>query len=103
MRSIRIAVLNSHPIQYFAPFYAYLNAAPDLEITALYTGDTAALTESLRRLIEDDDLRRKQGEASRARIQSWSYRECLEGLRAAIADLKLRDAVGMSVISKGPA
>jgi hypothetical protein len=25
----RIAVLNSHPIQYFAPLYAYLNAAPD--------------------------------------------------------------------------
>jgi hypothetical protein len=24
----RIAVLNSHPIQYFAPLYAYLNAAP---------------------------------------------------------------------------
>jgi glycosyltransferase involved in cell wall biosynthesis len=31
-----IAVLNSHPIQYFAPLYAYLNAAPDLKVTALY-------------------------------------------------------------------
>lgn len=32
----RIAVLNSHPIQYFAPLYAYLNSAPDLDVTALY-------------------------------------------------------------------
>src|SRR5262245_4600932 len=35
----RIAVLNSHPIQYFAPLYAYLNAAPDLEVTPLYLSD----------------------------------------------------------------
>jgi glycosyltransferase involved in cell wall biosynthesis len=35
----RIAVLNSHPIQYFAPLYAYLNALPDLDITALYLSD----------------------------------------------------------------
>jgi glycosyltransferase involved in cell wall biosynthesis len=35
----RIAVLNSHPIQYFAPLYAYLNSAPDLDITALYLSD----------------------------------------------------------------
>jgi glycosyltransferase involved in cell wall biosynthesis len=32
----RIAVLNSHPIQYLAPLYAFLNADPGLEITALY-------------------------------------------------------------------
>jgi glycosyltransferase involved in cell wall biosynthesis len=38
-RLTRIAVLNSHPIQYFAPLYAYLNAAPDLEVTALYLSD----------------------------------------------------------------
>ncbi len=36
---LRIAVLNSHPIQYFAPLYAYLNSAPDLEVTALYLSD----------------------------------------------------------------
>ncbi len=35
-RPVRIAVLNSHPIQYFAPLYAYLNAAPDLDVTVLY-------------------------------------------------------------------
>jgi glycosyltransferase involved in cell wall biosynthesis len=35
----RIAVVNTHPIQYFAPLYAYLNAAPDLEVTALYLSD----------------------------------------------------------------
>jgi glycosyltransferase involved in cell wall biosynthesis len=37
----RIAVLNSHPIQYFAPLYAYLNAAPDLKVTALYLSDVS--------------------------------------------------------------
>jgi glycosyltransferase involved in cell wall biosynthesis len=37
----RVAVLNSHPIQYFAPLYAYLNAAPDLEVTALYLSDVS--------------------------------------------------------------
>jgi len=35
----RVAVLNSHPIQYFAPLYAYLNSASDLEVTALYLSD----------------------------------------------------------------
>lgn len=37
----RIAVLNSHPIQYFAPLYAYLNTAPDLDVTALYLSDVS--------------------------------------------------------------
>ncbi len=35
----RIAVVNSHPIQYFAPLYAYLNASDSLEVTALYCSD----------------------------------------------------------------
>jgi glycosyltransferase involved in cell wall biosynthesis len=39
MRKRRVAFLNTHPIQYFAPMYAYLNAAPDLSITALYLSD----------------------------------------------------------------
>jgi glycosyltransferase involved in cell wall biosynthesis len=38
---VRIAVLNSHPIQYFAPLYAYLNVHPDLEVTALYLSDAS--------------------------------------------------------------
>jgi glycosyltransferase involved in cell wall biosynthesis len=38
-RVTRIAVLNSHPIQYFAPLYAYLNLAPDIDMTALYLSD----------------------------------------------------------------
>jgi glycosyltransferase involved in cell wall biosynthesis len=37
----RVAVLNSHPIQYFAPLYSYLNAAPDLDVTALYSSDVS--------------------------------------------------------------
>lgn len=35
----RIAFLNSHPIQYKAPLYAYLNSARDLDVTALYMSD----------------------------------------------------------------
>jgi glycosyltransferase involved in cell wall biosynthesis len=35
----RIGFLNTHPIQYFAPMYAYLNAAPDLEVKAFYLSD----------------------------------------------------------------
>jgi glycosyltransferase involved in cell wall biosynthesis len=34
-----IAVVNSHPIQYFAPLYAYLNAATDVDVTVLYCTD----------------------------------------------------------------
>ena len=35
----RIAVLNSHPIQYFAPLYAFLSASEDIDVTALYLSD----------------------------------------------------------------
>lgn len=38
-RAFRLAVVNSHPIQYFAPLYAYLNRDPALEVTALYCSD----------------------------------------------------------------
>jgi glycosyltransferase involved in cell wall biosynthesis len=38
-RPVRVAVVNSHPIQYFAPLYAYLNRDPALEVTALYCSD----------------------------------------------------------------
>jgi glycosyltransferase involved in cell wall biosynthesis len=38
-RKIRIAVVNTHPIQYFAPLYAYVNESPDIEVTALYLSD----------------------------------------------------------------
>lgn len=32
-------MVNSHPIQYFAPLYAYLSRDPSLEITVLYCSD----------------------------------------------------------------
>lgn len=38
-RVFRLAVVNSHPIQYFAPLYAFLNRDPALEVTALYCSD----------------------------------------------------------------
>lgn len=40
-KPFRIAVVNSHPIQYFAPLYAYLNCDPQLDITALYCSDSS--------------------------------------------------------------
>ena len=39
MRKARIAFVNTHPIQYFAPLYAYLNASGDISVTALYLSD----------------------------------------------------------------
>src|SRR5688572_21488626 len=38
-RPLRLAVVNSHPIQYFAPLYAYLNRDGAIETTALYCSD----------------------------------------------------------------
>ncbi len=36
MRHTRLAILNSHPSQFFTPLYYYLNSAEDIEIAALY-------------------------------------------------------------------
>jgi glycosyltransferase involved in cell wall biosynthesis len=36
---VRVAFVNTHPIQYFAPLFADLNRAEDLSITALYLRD----------------------------------------------------------------
>ena len=39
-RKLRVAVLNTHPIQYFAPMYAYMTTRmPDIELTVLYCSD----------------------------------------------------------------
>jgi glycosyltransferase involved in cell wall biosynthesis len=53
-------------------------------------GDIDGLTRALRCLIEDEGLRRRQGKASLARIQQWGYRECLDGIRSALAGLEYR-------------
>src|SRR5262245_6344139 len=39
MHKFRVAFVNTHPIQYFAPLYAYLNRMGEFEITALYLSD----------------------------------------------------------------
>ena len=36
---IKIAIINSHPIQYFAPLYKELNKKNEIDITALYLSD----------------------------------------------------------------
>src|SRR5215470_5371340 len=39
MHKRRIAFVNTHPIQYFAPLYAYLNRTGAFAVTALYLSD----------------------------------------------------------------
>jgi glycosyltransferase involved in cell wall biosynthesis len=41
-RPYRLAVLNSHPIQYFAPLYRRLAARPELDLTVFYCSDQGA-------------------------------------------------------------
>jgi glycosyltransferase involved in cell wall biosynthesis len=38
-KPLRVAVVNSHPIQYFAPLYAHLNRNADIEMVGLYCSD----------------------------------------------------------------
>jgi len=38
-RKTKVAVIATHPIQYFTPLYAFLNDTPDIEVTALYLSD----------------------------------------------------------------
>src|SRR5262249_21343892 len=69
-----------------------VGCVPDLVAEGIngYTpsaGDVSGLSQALRRLIESEGLRQHQGQASLARIQQWGYRECLQGLRAALASL----------------
>jgi glycosyltransferase involved in cell wall biosynthesis len=53
-------------------------------------GDVAGLAKALQSLIENEDLRRRQGQQSLARILQWGYRQCLEGIRLALAGLEFR-------------
>jgi glycosyltransferase involved in cell wall biosynthesis len=69
-------------------------------------GDIAGLTVALRRLIEDAALRRRQGQASLARIGQWGYPQCLDGIRSALKDLEFqgiesKHAVPANVSSTG--
>ena len=37
----RVAIINSHPIQYFTPLYAYLTAQDEIDVTILYCSDSS--------------------------------------------------------------
>jgi glycosyltransferase involved in cell wall biosynthesis len=41
MSKLRVAFVNTHPIQYFAPLYAYLNQTGVFAVTALYLSDSS--------------------------------------------------------------
>jgi glycosyltransferase involved in cell wall biosynthesis len=47
-------------------------------------GDVAALSGILRRLLADPTQLKRMGEAARRRMETWSYRECLNGYVEAI-------------------
>jgi glycosyltransferase involved in cell wall biosynthesis len=64
-------------------------------------GDVDALACALGRLIADKDFRRRQGEASLARIRQWSHRECLDGIRAAVRSFKMPNAQGLGSSAAG--
>ena len=38
-RRFRVAFVNTHPIQYFAPLYAYMQGQAGIDVTALYLSD----------------------------------------------------------------
>ena len=61
-------------------------------------GDIEGLARALRRLIEDEGLRRRQGQASLARILQWGYQQCLEGIRSALAGLQCRGSEATSML-----
>jgi glycosyltransferase involved in cell wall biosynthesis len=50
-------------------------------------GDVDGLAFALQRLIADRNLRQRQGQASLKRVEQWAYRQCLAGLRSALAGL----------------
>jgi glycosyltransferase involved in cell wall biosynthesis len=51
-------------------------------------GDVEGFARALRRLIEDEPLRRRLGQASLARIKEWGYPQCLAGIRSALMGLQ---------------
>src|SRR5262249_20683459 len=51
-------------------------------------GDVEGLGCALRRLIEEEPLRRRLGQASLARITEWGYPQCLAGIRSALMGLQ---------------
>ena len=62
-------------------------------------GDIEGLARALQRLIEDEGLRRRQGQASLARILQWGYQQCLEGIRSALAGLQCRGSEAKSDVA----
>jgi glycosyltransferase involved in cell wall biosynthesis len=76
---------------------AEIGCVPDLVKNGVngYTftgGDVAALCAALRRLIADADLRAHMGTASRDIISRWSFAEVRDGLRLALASVRLSAA-----------
>ena len=52
-------------------------------------GDVPALAAAIRTVLADPAKRAEMGAASRSIIAQWSYRECLEGVRAALRKARI--------------
>ena len=53
------------------------------------TGDVAGLADALRPILGSSEVRRRMGKASRDIVSRWSYAECAQGLKAALASVGL--------------
>jgi glycosyltransferase involved in cell wall biosynthesis len=60
------------------------------------SGNIEGLTEALRPLLADPELRRRMGVTSRNIIARWSYAECRAGLMAALASVGLGPAMAQT-------
>ena len=52
--------------------------------------DIDGFAKSLQRLIEDEELRQRQGRASVELIGCWGYQQCLDGIRSALMGLEYK-------------
>jgi glycosyltransferase involved in cell wall biosynthesis len=57
-------------------------------------GDVGGLTDALRAIVADPSLRQSMSARGRELIQRWSYQECLEGLREAVARTCTKSTLG---------
>jgi glycosyltransferase involved in cell wall biosynthesis len=65
-------------------------------------GDVCGLADALRHVLRDPELRQRMGAASRDIIAAWSYAECRDGLRAALASVGLGQQQSRSPQCSGP-
>src|SRR5690554_1979166 len=82
----RLFVLNSHPIQYFAPLYRHLNQEPDIDVTVLYCsrqGLESYKDEGFGGIEVEWDIPLLDGYKS-VFLKNWSHKSTVGGLTSLI-------------------